>query len=658
MTSRELANAIRFLAIDAVEKSKSGHPGAPMGMADIAEVLWRHHLNHNPADPHWINRDRFVLSNGHGSMLIYALLHLTGYAVSIEDIKNFRQLHSITAGHPEVDITPGVETTTGPLGQGLANAVGMALAESLLAKRFNRPGHTIIDHHTYTFLGDGCLMEGISHEVCSLAGVWGLNKLICFYDDNGISIDGHVDGWFKDDTASRFKAYGWNVIGPIDGHDAQAVNAATTTAKSETAKPTLIICKTTIGWGAPNMAGTHDVHGAPLGEKEAAATREALGWKYGPFEIPAPIKTAWDAVESGKAKQAQWNEQLTQYQAAFPELAKELLRCARDELPASWTATKAQLFASMKVIEAPTASRKSSQQTLDILVPALPELLGGSADLTGSNLTAAKTSVTWHHKTDQAANYISYGVREFGMSAIMNGVALHKGFIPYGGTFAVFSDYARNAIRMSALMKQRVIYVLTHDSIGLGEDGPTHQPIEHAASLRLIPHLDLWRPCDGFETAIAWTAAIERTDGPSALFLSRQNLPQLSNNISEAAVMRGGYVLSDCEGKPDAVLIATGSEVGLAMQAQESLRAKGKSVRVVSMPCTSVFDRQDPSWQEKVLPSGIKRIAIEAGHPDLWWKYVGLDGAVVGINRFGESAPAAAVYKALGVTVERIVELV
>ena len=658
MTSRELANAIRFLAIDAVEKSKSGHPGAPMGMADIAEVLWRHHLNHNPADPHWINRDRFVLSNGHGSMLIYALLHLTGYPVSIEDIKNFRQLHSITAGHPEVDITPGVETTTGPLGQGLANAVGMALAESILAKRFNRPGHTIIDHHTYTFLGDGCLMEGISHEVCSLAGVWGLNKLICFYDDNGISIDGHVDGWFKDDTASRFKAYGWNVIGPIDGHDAQAVNAATTAAQSETAKPTLIICKTTIGWGAPNMAGTHDVHGAPLGEKEAAATRESLGWKYGPFEIPATMKAAWDAAETGKAKQAKWNEQLTQYQAAFPELAKELLRCTRDELPASWTATKAQLFASMKAIEAPSASRKSSQQTLDILVPALPELLGGSADLTGSNLTAAKTSITWHHKTDQAANYISYGVREFGMSAIMNGVALHKGFIPYGGTFAVFSDYARNAIRMSALMKQRVIYVLTHDSIGLGEDGPTHQPIEHAASLRLIPHLDLWRPCDGFETAIAWTAAIERKDGPSALFLSRQNLPQLSKNISEADVMRGGYVLSDCDGKPDAILIATGSEVGLAMQAQESLRAKGKSVRVVSMPCTSVFDRQDQSWHANVLPSGIKRIAIEAGHPDLWWKYVGLDGAVVGINRFGESAPAAAVYKALGVTVERIVELV
>ena len=658
INSRELANAIRFLAIDAVEKSKSGHPGAPMGMADIAEVLWRHHLNHNPADPHWINRDRFVLSNGHGSMLIYALLHLTGYAVSIDDIKNFRQLHSITAGHPEVGMTPGVETTTGPLGQGLANAVGMALAESILAKRFNRPGHTIIDHHTYTFLGDGCLMEGISHEVCSLAGVWGLNKLICFYDDNGISIDGHVDGWFKDDTASRFKAYGWNVIGPIDGHDPQAVNAATIAAKRESTKPTLIICKTTIGWGAPNMAGTHDVHGAPLGEKEAAATREALGWKHAAFEVPEEIKQSWNAVQTGKAKQAQWNDQLAKYQAAFPELAKELMRCAAEELPATWSNTKTQLFANMKGIEAPTASRKSSQQVLDVLVPALPELLGGSADLTGSNLTAAKSSITWHHKTDQAANYISYGVREFGMSAIMNGIALHKGLIPYGGTFAVFSDYARNAIRMSALMKQRVIYVLTHDSIGLGEDGPTHQPIEHAASLRLIPGLDLWRPCDGFETAIAWTAAIERKDGPSALFLSRQNLPQLSKNTTEADVMRGAYVLSDCAGKPDAILIATGSEVGLAMQAQEILRAKGKSVRVVSMPCTSVFDQQGQDWHAKVLPPGVKRIAIEAGQGDLWWKYVGLDGAVVGINRFGESAPAAAVYKALGVTVERIVELV
>lgn len=657
-SSRDLANAIRFLAIDAVEKSKSGHPGAPMGMADIAEVLWRHHLNHNPADPHWINRDRFVLSNGHGSMLIYALLHLTGYAVSIDDLKNFRQLHSITAGHPEVGITPGVETTTGPLGQGLANAVGMALAESILAKRFNQPGHSVIDHHTYTFLGDGCLMEGISHEVCSLAGVWGLHKLIGFYDDNGISIDGHVAGWFKDDTAKRFEAYGWNVIGPLDGHDANAIQSAIQLAKKEQSKPSLIICKTTIGWGAPNLAGTHDVHGAPLGEKEALATREALGWKHAAFEIPSEIQSAWNALQAGKVKQAQWDQQFARYQAAFPERAKELLRCSAEQLPASWPKTKAQLLISMKAIEAPTASRKSSQQALEVLVPACPELLGGSADLTGSNLTAAKSSITWHHKTDQAANYISYGVREFGMSAIMNGVALHKGLIPYGGTFAVFSDYARNAIRMSALMHQRVIYVLTHDSIGLGEDGPTHQPIEHAASLRLIPYLDLWRPCDGFETALAWIAAIERQDGPSALFLSRQNLPQLSQNTHEAEVLRGGYVLSDCAGKPDVVLIATGSEVSLAMQAQVTLLTKGKKARVVSMPCTSLFDRQDQSWRDQVLLSGIKRIAIEAGQADLWWKYVGLDGAVVGINRFGESAPAPAVYQELGITVERIVELV
>ena len=654
---RELANAIRFLAIDAVEKSKSGHPGAPMGMADIAEVLWRDHLHHNPADPGWINRDRFVLSNGHGSMLIYALLHLTGYAVSIDDLQKFRQLHSITAGHPEVGITPGVETTTGPLGQGLANAVGMALAESLLAKRFNRPDHPIINHHTYTFLGDGCLMEGVSHEACSLAGVWGLNKLICFYDDNGISIDGHVDGWFRDDTAKRFEAYGWNVIGPIDGHDTNAITQAIGQAKSESKRPSLIICKTTIGWGAPNMAGTHDVHGAPLGEKEAQATRQALGWTHAPFVIPASIKEAWSALAAGKAKQAVWNEAFANYQREFPELAKELLRRVGETFPEGWNNTKSQLFASMKAIEAPTASRKSSQQALEVLVPALPELLGGSADLTGSNLTAAKASVTWHQKPDQVVNYLSYGVREFGMSAIMNGIALHKGFIPYGGTFAVFSDYARNAMRMSALMHQRVIYVLTHDSIGLGEDGPTHQPIEHASSLRLIPNLDLWRPCDGFETAVAWTAAIERTDGPSALFLSRQNLPQLTQAITEAQVLKGAYVLSDAP-NPEAVLIATGSEVSLAMQAQALLRTKGKSVRVVSMPCTSAFDRQSREWQDEVLLKGVRRIAIEAGQGDLWWKYVGLDGAVVGINRFGESAPAPAVYQALGVTVDRIVELV
>jgi transketolase len=657
ISSKELANAIRFLAIDAVEKAKSGHPGAPMGMADIAEVLWRHHLNHNPSDPAWINRDRFVLSNGHGSMLIYALLHLTGYAVSIDDLKNFRQLHSITAGHPEVGMTPGIETTTGPLGQGLANAVGMALAESILAKRFNRPGHSIIDHHTYTFLGDGCLMEGISHEVCSLAGVWGLNKLICFYDDNGISIDGHVDGWFRDDTKKRFEAYGWNVIGPIDGHDSQAISHAIESAKKEQQRPSIIICKTTIGWGAPNMAGTHDVHGAPLGEKEALATRQVLGWTHAPFEIPQAIKSAWDAIAAGKAKQSDWEQKFAHYQSAFPELAKELIRCTSEAFPEGWTNTKAHLYAAMKAIEAPTASRKSSQQVLDVLVPALPEMLGGSADLTGSNLTAAKASVTWHQKPDQAANYLSYGVREFGMAAILNGIALHRGFIPYGGTFAVFSDYARNAIRMSALMQQRVIYVLTHDSIGLGEDGPTHQPIEQAASLRLIPNLDLWRPCDGFETAVAWTCSVERTNGPSALFLSRQNLPQLTQRITDTQIVKGGYVLSD-SAKPDVVLIATGSEVSLAMQAQEILRSKGKSVRVVSMPCTSVFDRQSQEWRDSVLPKGVRRIAIEAGQGDLWWKYVGIDGAVIGINRFGESAPAAAVYKALGITVDRIVEIV
>lgn len=657
ISSKELANAIRFLAIDAVEKAKSGHPGAPMGMADIAEVLWRHHLNHNPSDPAWINRDRFVLSNGHGSMLIYALLHLTGYAVSIDDLKNFRQLHSITAGHPEVGMTPGIETTTGPLGQGLANAVGMALAESILAKRFNRPGHSIIDHHTYTFLGDGCLMEGISHEVCSLAGVWGLNKLICFYDDNGISIDGHVDGWFRDDTKKRFEAYGWNVIGQIDGHDSQAINQAIESAKKEQQRPSIIICKTTIGWGAPNMAGTHDVHGAPLGEKEALATRQALGWTHAPFEIPPAIKSAWDAIAAGKAKQSDWEQKFAHYQSAFPELAKELIRCTSEAFPEGWTNTKAHLYAAMKAIEAPTASRKSSQQVLDVLVPALPEMLGGSADLTGSNLTAAKASVTWHQKPDQAANYLSYGVREFGMAAILNGIALHRGYIPYGGTFAVFSDYARNAIRMSALMQQRVIYVLTHDSIGLGEDGPTHQPIEQAASLRLIPNLDLWRPCDGFETAVAWTCSVERTNGPSALFLSRQNLPQLTQAITDTQIAKGGYVLSD-SAKPDVVLIATGSEVSLAMQAQEILRSKGKSVRVVSMPCTSVFDRQSQEWRDSVLPKGVRRIAIEAGQGDLWWKYVGTDGAVIGINRFGESAPAAAVYKALGITVDRIVEIV
>ena len=538
---RILANAIRFLSIDAVEKSKSGHPGAPMGMADIAEVLWRKKLKHNPADPHWANRDRFILSNGHSSMLLYSLLHLTGYAVTIEDIKNFRQLHSITAGHPEVGMTPGVETTTGPLGQGLANAVGMALAEKILAKRFNRPHHEIVNHQTYAFMGDGCLMEGISHEACSLAGVWGLNKLICFYDDNGISIDGHVEGWFKDDTAMRFKSYGWNVIGPIDGHDAEQIEQAINQAQAQTEQPSLIICKTTIGWGSPNMAGTHDVHGAPLGEKETAATREDLAWPHVPFEIPQEIASTWNALEAGKKLQLAWDRQFSAYAKAFPELATEFTRVTLDNLPAEGSKTKTSLLDLAKSISVPTASRKSSQQALDILVAGVPELLGGSADLTGSNLTAGKTSKAWHAHQKEDINYLSYGVREFGMIAIMNGVALHKGLIPYGGTFAVFSDYARNGIRMSALMKLRVIYVLTHDSIGLGEDGPTHQPIEHAASLRLIPGLHLWRPCDGFETAVAWIESIERLDGPAALFLSRQNLPQYSGTRVQAHdILKGG----------------------------------------------------------------------------------------------------------------------
>mgnify|MGYP000420309275 CR=1 FL=1 len=654
-TTRELANAIRFLAIDAVNKAKSGHPGAPMGMADIAEVLWRHHLKHNPGNPLWADRDRFVLSNGHGSMLLYALLHLTGYDLTIDDLKNFRQLHSKTPGHPEVDITPGVETTTGPLGQGLANGVGMALAEKILARRFNRDGHNVIDHRTWVFLGDGCLMEGVSHEVCSLAGVWGLDKLTCFYDDNGISIDGHVEGWFKDDTAARFRAYGWHVIGPIDGHDAAAINKAIEEAKHTTGKPSMIICRTQIGWGSPNMVGTHDVHGAPLGDKETDATRAALNWPYAPFEIPDSIKSAWNANASGIANEAKWQHVFTSYAKAHPELAAEFMRVTRRDLPVDWAEVKASLFSLAKSITAATATRKSSQQMLDLLVAGVPELLGGSADLTGSNLTAGKTSRAWHSHKDSDANYISYGVREFGMTAIMNGAVLHGGLIPYGGTFAVFSDYARNGIRMSALMKQRVVHVLTHDSIGLGEDGPTHQPIEHAASLRLIPGLDVWRPCDGMETAVAWSCALERQDGPSALLLSRQNLPQLSGAISADHIAKGGYVLSDCAQAPEAVLIATGSEVAIAIEAQKTLREHGRHVRVVSMPCTSLFDAQPLAWQQQVLPEGVKRIAIEAGHPDFWRKYVGLAGHVVGIARFGESAPAPQVYEALGITAEQLI---
>jgi len=657
---RELANAVRFLAIDAVEKAKSGHPGAPMGMADIAEVLWRDHLKHNPTNPRWADRDRFVLSNGHASMLLYALLHLTGYDLPLDELKRFRQLGSRTAGHPEAGHTPGVETTTGPLGQGLANAVGMALAEKLLGQQFNRPGFPVVDHRTWVFLGDGCLMEGISHEACSLAGVWGLDKLVCFYDDNGISIDGHVEGWFRDDTAARFRAYGWNVLGPVDGHDAAAVEAAIAQAKVGNGKPTLIICRTTIGWGSPAKAGTHDVHGAPLGADESAATRSALGWPHGAFEVPEATRQAWDGRTAGAAAEARWNVQFAAYRAAYPKLAADFERRMAGGLSLDWAEVRRQLLDQAADRQGPVASRKSSQNCLDVLVARVPELLGGSADLTGSNLTAGKTSRAWHDVVaEEVPNYLSYGVREFGMTAIMNGVALHRGLIPYGGTFAVFSDYARNAIRMSALMKQRVVHVLTHDSIGLGEDGPTHQPIEHAASLRLIPNLDLWRPCDELETAVAWTSSLERHDGPSALMLSRQNLNQYSAAAGKADdIWRGGYVLADGEGPLQAVIIATGSEVALAMQAQAELKKQGVSTRVVSMPCTQRFDRQPAAWKKQVLPSDVCRIAIEAGHPDLWRKYVGIDGEVLGIESFGESAPASALYEHFGLTVGHLVETV
>ncbi|OZB70392.1 MULTISPECIES: transketolase [unclassified Thiomonas] len=654
---RRLANAIRFLAIDGVQAANSGHPGAPMGMADIAEVLWRNHLHHNPANPHWANRDRFVLSNGHGSMLIYALLHLTGYDLPIDELKRFRQLHSKTPGHPEVGYTPGVETTTGPLGQGIANAVGMALAEKVLAAQFNQPGHAIVDHHTYVFLGDGCLMEGISHEVCSLAGTLKLNKLIAYYDDNGISIDGHVEHWFSDNTAQRFQAYGWNVIGPIDGHDAVAVEKATAEAKTSD-KPTLVICRTTIGWGSPNKAGTHDVHGAALGQAEADATRKALGWDYGPFEIPADIYQAWDAKFHGAKLEADWNERFAAYEKAHPALAAEFKRRMAGDLPADWGQTVQTLYAKAREVTAATATRKSSQIALETLVPALPGLFGGSADLTGSNLTAVKASHSFEKAAPGTAfNYLSYGVREFGMVAMMNGMALHGGFLPYGGTFLMFSDYSRNGVRMSALMKQRVIHVFSHDSIGLGEDGPTHQPIEQPSSLRLIPNLDVWRPADVLETAVAWKHAIERKHGPSALLLSRQNLVSTPHpEDAERTISRGGYVLSEAQGgKPQIVLIATGSEVEIALKAQGMLAEQGVAARVVSMPCTNAFDRQDAAYRNEVLPAGLPRVAIEAGHPDFWHKYVGLNGGIVGIATFGESAPAPQLYQYFKVTAEHAV---
>ncbi len=655
-TRIELANAIRALAMDAVQKANSGHPGMPMGMAEIAEVLWNQHLRHNPTNPQWADRDRFVLSNGHGSMLLYALLHLSGYALPLEEIKRFRQLHSLTPGHPEYGMTPGVETTTGPLGQGIGNAVGMALAEQLLAAHFNRPGHAIVDHRTYVFLGDGCLMEGISHEACSLAGTLGLGKLIAFYDDNGISIDGHVAGWFTDDTPNRFEAYGWHVVRNVDGHDVQAIHAAIEASKNARDKPSLICCKTVIGKGSPNKAGSHDVHGAALGDKEVLATRAHIGWNHAPFEIPADIYAGWDARHRGRQQEAAWQTGFAAYAGAFPELAAEFRRRMAAELPAGWSGHAARFLASVISKAETIASRKASQNSIEALAPVLPELVGGSADLAGSNLTL--WSGAKRVAKGSGGNYVYYGVREFGMSAIMNGMALHGGLIPYGATFLTFSDYSRNALRMAALMKIRSLFIFTHDSIGLGEDGPTHQSVEHAASLRLIPHLDVWRPCDTVESAAAWIAAIERRDGPACLLFSRQNLPfQPRDGKSVKNIARGAYVLSDAV-NPKAIIIATGSEVALAMAAQKMLAESGLAVRVVSMPSTSVFDRQDAAYREDVLPPGIKRVAVEAGVTDIWRKYVGLEGEVIGLDRFGESAPAGDLFKFFGITAEAVVAAV
>ena len=660
MNSRvELANAIRALAMDAVQQANSGHPGMPMGMTEIAEVLWNHHLRHNPADPAWPNRDRFVLSNGHGSMLLYALLHLTGYDLPMEELKRFRQLHSKTPGHPERGVTPGVETTTGPLGQGLANAVGMALAERLLAADFNREGFDIVDHRTYVFCGDGDLMEGISHEACSLAGTLGLGKLIVFYDDNRISIDSekaHIDSWFTDDTPRRFEAYRWHVVPNVDGHDFAAVDAALRAAQKETERPSLICCKTTIAKGAPKKANTGAAHGAPLGAEEVAATRANIGWPYPPFEIPRHVYEGWNARERGARLQREWNNLFDAYARAYPQLAAEFRRRMAGELPTTWAALRDKTIAQASEKAETVATRKASQNTLESLGPGLPELVGGSADLAPSNLTLWSGSKPVGRRG--GGNYIYFGVREFGMSAITNGLSVHGGFIPYCATFLTFSDYARNALRMAALMKARVIFVFTHDSIGLGEDGPTHQPVEHAASLRLIPNMDVWRPCDTVETAFAWTAAIERKDGPTSLLFTRQNVPfQKRGADALAAIVRGGYVLSEAAGgAPRCVLIATGSEVQLAMGAQSLLAAHGVGVRVVSMPSTSVFDRQDAAYREQVLPRGVPRVAVEAGVTDYWRKYVGLEGAVIGIDRFGESAPAGELFKFFGFTVERVAQ--
>ncbi|MCZ8529597.1 transketolase [Alteromonas sp. PRIM-21] len=654
---RELANAIRALSMDAVQQAKSGHPGAPMGMADIAQVLWGDFLSHNPANPSWANRDRFVLSNGHGSMLLYSLLHLSGYELPIEELKNFRQLHSKTPGHPEYGYAPGVETTTGPLGQGISNAVGMALAEKVLAAQFNKDGHTIVDHHTYAFLGDGCLMEGISHETCSLAGTLGLGKLIAFWDDNGISIDGEVEGWFTDDTPARFKSYGWEVIEGVDGHDAEQVKAAIEKAQANTAQPTLICCKTTIGFGSPNKEGTESCHGAPLGDDEIVATREKLGWSHGAFEIPDDIYAGWDGKDKGSKAESAWNDAFAAYEAEYPELAAEFKRRVNGELPADFSDKADAIIAELQANPQNIASRKASQNALNAFGPLLPELLGGSADLAGSNLTIWEGS-KGVEANDASGNYIYYGVREFGMSAMMNGIALHGGFKAYGATFLMFMEYARNAVRMAALMKQPAIFVYTHDSIGLGEDGPTHQPVEQVVALRATPNLDNWRPCDQVESAVSWKSAIERTDGPTTLIFTRQGLAQQERTAQQVAdIAKGGYVLKDCEGTPELILIGTGSEVQLAVEAAEKLTEQGKAVRVVSMPSTDVFDRQSADYRESVLPSSVvKRVAVEALSKDSWYKYVGFNGAIVGMDTFGESAPAGDLFKHFNITTDAVVE--
>ncbi len=656
-TRQDLANAIRALSMDAVQKAKSGHPGAPMGMAEIGEVLWNHHLSHNPTNPDWANRDRFILSNGHGSMLIYSLLHLTGYDLPMKEIESFRQLHSKCAGHPEYGYAPGVETTTGPLGQGISNAVGFAMAEKLLANEFNKPGHDVVDHHTYAFLGDGCLMEGVSHEACALAGTWGLGKLIAFWDDNGISIDGHIDGWYTDDTAKRFESYGWHAIRDVDGHNPDAIEKAIQEAKKITDKPTMICCKTIIGKGSPNKSGTHNCHGAALGEDEVALVRKEIGWDHAPFVIPQDVYDGWNQKEKGQAREAAWNTKFDTYSKEFPDLASELKRRMSNNLPANWKKISENLIKDANAKAEKLATRKASQNAITSLAEFLPEFVGGSADLTGSNLTSCPSFE--HVSGKKPGNYISYGVREFGMAAIMNGMALHGGILPFGGTFHIFTDYMRNGMRMAALMKQRVIYVLTHDSIGQGEDGPTHQPIETTSSLRYIPRMEVWRPCDATEVSTAWVAAVENLENPTSLVLSRQGtsfIPRTDSQITD--IRKGGYVLSDSDGKPDVIIIATGSEVGLAMDSQLALKEDGVNARVVSMPCTHAFDRQEKKYQDSVLTPGVKRVSIEAGVTDFWRKYVGLDGASVGINTYGESAPGGDLFKHFGFTVENVIKTV